>query len=229
MKITEIYPTIQGEGPYVGRAIIVLRTGVCNLQCSWCDTKYSWQKDSLPNLKNVANENQALSIINEIEAAGMKNNAHTILLTGGEPMIWQKDESLQYIINWFHTKGWQIHCETNGTVPLTYGLLYDFLSISPKVGEYFDSYKHEVMNTYLKHNHKVFKFVIGDYKDVAHLISFVNKFKLFSQSIWLMPRGTTPSELNESIDHIENARSFIENFDITFHVSERRHILLNVR
>lgn len=229
MMVTEIYPTVQGEGPYVGRQIVVLRTGVCNLQCSWCDTKYSWQKEYLPKLTKVDDATSRTKIIDTITTEGMKNNAKTILLTGGEPMIWQKDKQLQYIINWFQVKGWQIHAETNGTVPLTFGMQYDFLSISPKVGEYLDVYNEKVLDTYLNHRHKVFKFVIGDNKDVSNFISFVSKYKLYNQSLWLMPRGTTVEQLTKSIDFIGMMKTFIERFDITYNMSERRHILLNVR
>ena len=38
----EIFYSIQGEGANVGKPAVFLRMGLCNLKCSWCDTKYTW-------------------------------------------------------------------------------------------------------------------------------------------------------------------------------------------
>jgi len=39
--ITQIIPTIQGEGPSAGTPVLLIRVGNCNLDCAWCDTKWS--------------------------------------------------------------------------------------------------------------------------------------------------------------------------------------------
>ena len=42
LKISEIFNSIQGEGTFSGTSCIFLRLSTCNLKCSWCDTKYTW-------------------------------------------------------------------------------------------------------------------------------------------------------------------------------------------
>ena len=39
--VHSIFPTIQGEGPFVGQPAIFIRLAGCNLQCPACDTDYT--------------------------------------------------------------------------------------------------------------------------------------------------------------------------------------------
>ena len=42
IRISEIFgPTIQGEGPLIGRPTVFVRTGGCDYRCTWCDTLYA--------------------------------------------------------------------------------------------------------------------------------------------------------------------------------------------
>ena len=46
MRIAEIFYSVQGEGMLTGVPSVFIRTGVCNLRCTWCDTPYaSWNPD----------------------------------------------------------------------------------------------------------------------------------------------------------------------------------------
>lgn len=42
LSVSEVFASIQGEGPHTGRPSVFLRLGLCNLECAWCDTKYTW-------------------------------------------------------------------------------------------------------------------------------------------------------------------------------------------
>src|SRR5690606_2170027 len=43
LNVNEIFGiTIQGEGPSMGRPCAFVRLFQCNLQCTWCDTPYTW-------------------------------------------------------------------------------------------------------------------------------------------------------------------------------------------
>ena len=42
IRISEIFgPTVQGEGPLIGRPTVFVRTGGCDYRCTWCDTLYA--------------------------------------------------------------------------------------------------------------------------------------------------------------------------------------------
>jgi hypothetical protein len=40
--IAEKFGSVQGEGPWTGQRCVFVRFSRCNLKCSWCDTKYTW-------------------------------------------------------------------------------------------------------------------------------------------------------------------------------------------
>ena len=42
--IHEIYKSIQGESRYAGLPCVFVRTAVCDLRCSWCDTPHAFNK-----------------------------------------------------------------------------------------------------------------------------------------------------------------------------------------
>ena len=42
IPLVEEFYTIQGEGYHTGKAAYFIRIGGCDVGCSWCDTKFSW-------------------------------------------------------------------------------------------------------------------------------------------------------------------------------------------
>ena len=165
MKIVEIFKSIQGEGPYIGKEMIFVRLAGCNLTCSWCDTKYSWDG-------NEAEEMTPTEAMMKI--VGLRCN--TVCFTGGEPLVQQQE--LSYLIRLLseHPKQFETHIETNGTIiPENYCKTIHKWSISPKDGGY-----PEVVNSIIRslYNKSVeqevwIKFVVSSSADVQGINTFM--------------------------------------------------------
>lgn len=113
--ISEIYPSIQGEGIYVGARQVFVRFAGCNLHCSYCDTIYSRKFQPYcmlgkRKLKNPIALDKALDIV-----ARYKGGFHSICLTGGEPLI--QSDFLSAFAQRLKKNGHTIYLETNGTLP----------------------------------------------------------------------------------------------------------------
>lgn len=45
-KVVEIFESINGEGMRAGELAVFVRLQSCNLNCSYCDTKWANEKDA---------------------------------------------------------------------------------------------------------------------------------------------------------------------------------------
>jgi len=88
LPIMEEFYTIQGEGYNTGKSAYFIRVGGCDVGCHWCDVKESWN----PNLHPLTNVNQ---IIDNVK----KYPAQSIVVTGGEPLIYNLNYLTQKLAN----------------------------------------------------------------------------------------------------------------------------------
>src|ERR1044072_5713610 len=84
LRISEIFYSLQGEGKNIGTPVVFLRTALCNLKCTWCDTKYTWDWDNYDYKKEVK-ELDLASICEFIFSFKVKH----LVVTGGEPLLQQ--------------------------------------------------------------------------------------------------------------------------------------------
>lgn len=121
LKITEIFPSIQGEGLRQGEATIFIRLSGCNLRCSFCDTKYAWEEGQQYSVAQV---------LDEVRKIRKGFPAQWICLTGGEPLL----QDIGGLTKALKKEGLKIQVETNATLYRT--LPVDWYSISPKPDNY---------------------------------------------------------------------------------------------
>lgn len=107
LNISEVFDTIQGEGPYAGQPATFLRMAGCNLACSWCDTPYSWDWERYDRAKEVDRRDVA-------DVAEMLHGGFSlVVVTGGEPLL-QAVGLTELFARVPSVHRWQF--ETNGTV-----------------------------------------------------------------------------------------------------------------
>ncbi len=169
MRLIEIFYSMQGEGPAMGRPATFVRLSGCNLRCEGCDT------DLKPALE--------LSIPALLER--IKGRGPRVIITGGEPTLQMTEFS--ELIAMLHSRGMEIHIETNGTNLIPWDVLEKirYAVVSPKRGSDFHlDYWAEKENAHLK-------FVLGKphwcwtSEQLAEMITRLNR-----ERVWIMPYGT---------------------------------------
>lgn len=108
-EISEIFSSLQGEGPYLGVKQIFVRFGRCNMHCGYCD--------ELEKMKQGAFTRYSLNrLFAEIEVLiREKGEHHSISLTGGEPLFYTP--FLKTFLPQLKKAGHKVYLETNGTLP----------------------------------------------------------------------------------------------------------------
>lgn len=114
LPVMEHFYTLQGEGAHTGKAAYFIRLGGCDVGCHWCDVKESWD----------ANLHPAVDV--EFIAETAARHCKTIVLTGGEPLMW----NLTVLTERLKALGCTIHIETSGAYPVSGQL--DWITLSPK-------------------------------------------------------------------------------------------------
>ncbi|MBV6459524.1 MAG: 7-carboxy-7-deazaguanine synthase [Fimbriimonadaceae bacterium] len=117
LPIAETFVSVQGEGSRIGSPSLFIRVAGCNLRCTWCDTPYaSWNPEG------------DLLEIDQLLAKASEATCTDVVLTGGEPMIF---DGLVELTAGLKAAGKHITIETAGTVYRD--LTCDLMSISPKL------------------------------------------------------------------------------------------------
>lgn len=199
LPITECFTTLQGEGPFAGRPATFIRTGGCNLSCSWCDSKFTWDASQF-DLREQISRRPVDSILEAVTAP-------IAVITGGEPLLHQNSEGWRHLLAGLRDAGKSIHVETNGTVaptPRTRSLV-DVAVVSPKQDHAeaaartgLDPYQPKALEAFagMAREHKaVLKVVVRTVADCADAVAEADLFGWPKSSVWLMPEGTSVEAL----------------------------------
>ena len=221
LTVSEIFGrTIQGEGPSQGRTVVFLRLGLCNLDCSWCDTPYTWDWTGKNGVKYDKDKELTRMTVREVVDQLVNNYcagiANRVVISGGEPLIQQK--SLAYMITSLYTVGITCEIETNGTITPSNEMLNlaeigaVSFNCSPKLANSgvseTDRVKPEAL-TALKHAGAIFKFVVSDINDIDEIQQYLDTHltDLDPQRVYIMPEGTTRDKIIDNLRWTFNAAS----------------------
>ena len=216
----EIFHSLQGEGPSAGTPSVFLRLAICNLVCTWCDTKYTWDwrhYDYRSEVMELPPEQIAETILSY--------GCHHLVITGGEPLIQQ--EALAPLVRSLKERGFSFEVETNGTIVPHISLRRDIdqWNVSPKLENSGNApHRREIpgsLQAFSLLPNAYFKFVVVDGSDLEEVRTLARKYKLPGERIILMPEGRTRAALQERSRWL--SRVCVEE---GFRFTPRLHILL---
>lgn len=119
LDVVEVFPTIQGEGPFAGQRAVFVRLAGCNLQCPACDTDYT-----------SGRERMSLETLMKLVSC---YEHRLLVITGGEPFR----QNLVPFVRELLRRDFRVQIETNGT--LSPGNKFPWgevtIVVSPKTGK----------------------------------------------------------------------------------------------
>jgi len=225
--VSEYFKSIQGEGNYTGANSFFIRFQHCNLRCSWCDTKYTWNKHS--GAHQLFTDTDLKKIITE-------NPASHVIFTGGEPTLYRLDKLV--------VPDKKFHVESNGTIIPNQALNIQMEDdsvfsreamdekvisefnwvISPKLSNSFQEINEEAIAFWANNDWCIFKFIAKNSNDLTEISAFTTKYGIVKQKVYIGLEGTTlESQVKpDLVDEIIN---------LGFNFSPRLHVMLwrNVR
>lgn len=192
----EIFHSVQGEGVTAGEPAVFLRLATCNLACTWCDTRYTW------DWANYEVDEQVMPMsAEEVEQRVTAFGTRRLVITGGEPMLQQRE--LATLAASLRDRGYTCEVETNGTLeprPEMAAAVSQW-NVSPKLtNSGNDHARREVrpsLNAFAALDNAYFKFVIVEPGDVDEVSLLAGRYQLEPGKVILMPEGVTAEVLNE--------------------------------
>ena len=198
----EIFASLQGEGPSVGRPVAFVRLSRCNLACSWCDTAYTWrfEGDNRPHRDGLAFERATNQItLDEADVAAriMALGQDRLVITGGEPLL--QGAALARMVALL--QGMTVEIETNGTVaphPELNPLVAQY-NVSPKLAHSGNSAELALLPERLAgwsaEPKAYFKFVISAPNDLTEVLDLIERHNIDPARVYLMPEGADSATL----------------------------------
>lgn len=113
--VMETFYSIQGEGYHAGESAYFIRLAGCDVGCTWCDVKESWDT-----------EKAFQKTVDELVSEVVENGATRVIVTGGEPAMYD----LTPLTRSLKRQEIQTHLETSGAYKITG--TWDWICISPK-------------------------------------------------------------------------------------------------
>ena len=209
----EIFHTLQGEGFSVGVPAVFIRSSLCNLHCSWCDTDYTWnwkntpwkhQNDSLEGYEKF-DKSEYIVELDTVDIADtiLQYNCPRLILTGGEPLLQQ--EAWIDLLKILRQKNpaFVFEVETNGTISPTTAFtefIHQF-NVSPKLSNSENSetsrHKEHALKYFSNHKNAWFKFVIAAETDLTEINTIIDNYSIHKDRVILMAEGRTLEALDQ--------------------------------
>ena len=185
IEVSEMFSSLQGEGRRCGYPATFLRLRRCNLACTWCDQKETWDPT------NEGYNNYEVLTLWEIRERILDYGNNLLVITGGEPLIWQRQ--LKRLVESIPLN-MSIEIETNGTVaPTELALTRADFNVSPKLNNSGNGIRNRDMHLdfleLYKRKKAVLKYVVSDPEDFEEIDWNVRNWGINGNGIFIMPEG----------------------------------------
>ena len=190
-KVNEIFLSIDGEGYRTGLPVVFIRLYGCNLNCSYCDTRYSCEQQEYKEMS-----------LYDILAQVLSYGVPRVTLTGGEPLIHPgvKDLIVSLVANDI-----EVNIETNGAVDLDEFIEFKYNSkvvftMDYKCKSSGMEDKMILSNLEFLQPKDVIKFVVSNYNEMEKMEYILESSKCKAQ-VYVSPvfGAIEPSELVEYV------------------------------
>jgi len=177
VRVSEVFTSVQGEGPTVGTPSVFIRLQGCSVGCTWCDTKYSWNP-------SAGEETTLETLLATVKASPVTN----VVVTGGEPL---EHDAFVPLVSALGQLGRRVEVETAGILAPP-RLPVDQWNVSLKLAH--SGVREEVRLrpaaiARFRDLGAWFKFVVADESDVDEVLAIQAAHQLPSARIVLMPLG----------------------------------------
>lgn len=179
LKVCEIFQSINGEGTRAGQPAVFVRLAGCNLNCSYCDTKWANGPDA------PCEEMTAREIHEKVSAYGIR----CVTLTGGEPLLHKHvDELLSELCG---DDKLSVEIETNGSADVSIADKMKnrpLLTMDYKLPSSGMEKAMRLENYGLLRSEDTVKFVCGSRNDLEKAAEIIEKYKLIGRChVYLSP------------------------------------------
>ena len=206
----EIFHTLQGEGVSMGVPSVFVRSSLCNLHCTWCDTDYTWNWVGTPWTHETGVKYSKQDYIVSLEpgevarlVTSIGKGCKNVILTGGEPLLQQTawSEMIRHLRAL--DPQYRFEVETNGTqIPDEFmSEAIDQWNVSAKLSNSGNDeklrIKPDALRYFVSRENAWFKFVIQTAEDLTEVQQLENDYAIPKAKILLMPEGRTEASLQQ--------------------------------
>lgn len=208
-KVNEIFDSIQGEGLLLGTPSTFIRLQGCSVGCPWCDSGPLADEIEGKRRTNGQTANtwgRGGEWMDQEKVLSLIHHDH-VIITGGEPTIWNLDTILTYC----KAQGITTQLETSGQNALKGHEEPDWVTWSPKERLDFQA------PMSIKNITKEVKFVVDEHLQPKHIQKVVDYYYYevsggLLRAFVLMPEGCPPGP-----EAITRANAFMNGDDVDWH------------